>query len=178
MRGYYAFRQAKAETEFGSFINEKMYPYFQELFGRSSIAMKEWLEWDEQSTKFKNQSNLNEFMSWFFPVDRERDEEADGVDREPTIAEMEDAWGRRKINKRDDLRQLSYLITKGHREWMDFRSGTDLNKAYSKAILREIEEKSDDDEDTADRLFKYLEETVRLLQQTPFSILSSAEKKE
>lgn len=138
VRGYYAFRQARDETEFGGYINEQMYPYFQELFGRSSIALKDWLRWDDSEKKFEDQSNLNEFVSWFFPVDLEEAAEEE-AQREPSRAEILEAWRNRRISKRDDLRNLSYLIHKSPKDWMEFRSGTELEKAYSRAVLAQME---------------------------------------
>jgi hypothetical protein len=111
VRGYYAFRQAKDETEYGRFIDEHLYPYFQEIFGRSSIALKEWLNWNDDKKQFLDQANLNEFVGWFFPVKQEDEEESD-MDREPTSAQISEAWTRRRVTKRDDLRHLSYLIVK------------------------------------------------------------------
>jgi hypothetical protein len=178
MRGFYAFRQAKDETEFGRYIDEKLYPYFQEIFGRSSIAFKEWLEWDDNKKRFKNQANLNEFVGWFYPLSRDEEEGDLDIEREPTPAEIQDAWDKRRITKRDDLRQLTYLITRAPREWMEFRSGGDLEKAYSRAVLREMEDRLEADEDAAEKLFKYVEETTKLLESTPFSVLSSATARE
>jgi hypothetical protein len=178
VRGYYAFKQAKAETEFGGFIDERMYPYFQEIFGRSSIALKEWLGWDDEKKKFSDQANLNEFMGWFFPVDREEPDEAeDGLTREPTEAELTEAWERRWITKRDDLRNIAYLITKAPKEWMKFRSGDKLDKVYSSALLSEMEKTAEDDRDAASKLFEYVSETTKLLEATPFSILASEERR-
>lgn len=181
VRGYYAFRQAKQETEYGEFVDERLYPYFQEVFGRSSIALKDWLSWDDEDKSFGDQANLNEFVGWFFPIARQaqdEDEEDGGVNKEPTAAELAEAWNRRRIDKRDDLRNISYLITKAPKQWMEFRSGEELEKVYSRAVLNEIERSLDDEEDVAQRLFKYVDETTKLLESTPFSILSKEERRD
>ena len=177
VRGFYAFRQAKNETEYGNYIDERMYPYFQEIFGRSSISLKDWLNWDDAKKEFLDQANLNEFVSWFFPVEQESSEEESGPEKEPTAAELSGAWNRRRVSKRDDLRHLSYLITKAPKEWMEFRSGADIESVYSRAILIELEKSFEDEKDIAERLFKYVDETLKLIQNTPFSVLSSEERR-
>lgn len=178
VRGYYAFRQAREETEYGNYIDQRMYPYFQEIFGRSSIAIKEWLNWDDVNKSFLDQANLNEFVSWFFPVEQDSTDEESGPEKEPTAAELSGAWNRRRISKRDDLRHLSYLITKSPKEWMEFRSGADIESVYSRAVLNELEKSFEGEQDFAERLFKYVEETLKLVQNTPFSVLANEEKRE
>ncbi len=175
VRGYFAFKQAKDETEYGRFIDERVYPYFQEIFGRSSIALKEWLVWEEQQSKFLSQPNLNEFVGWFFPVEKAENGDEEEVDREPTTAEAAAAWDRRWISKRDDLRKASYLITKAPKEWLEFRQGLELETAYSRAVLNELEHKFASDQDAAEKLFKYVDETSKLIEETPFSVLGKQE---
>lgn len=45
VRGYNAYQQAKEETDYASDISQESYPYFQELFGRSNIPLRTWLDW-------------------------------------------------------------------------------------------------------------------------------------
>ncbi|MBK4216148.1 hypothetical protein JJJ17_09440 [Paracoccus caeni] len=176
VRGYYAFQQAKDETEFGRYIDEKIYPFFQELFGRSSIALKEWLRWSEDEKKFQDAANLNEFVSWFYPVERAEDD--DGVDREPSKAEVNEAWGRRRISKRDDLRSVTYLIQKSSKNWMEFRSGTDIDKSYNRALLDELEHDRDEEKNAVEKFFSILDEADKQLRDTPLSVLSDDGNKE
>lgn len=178
VRGYFAFQQAKSETEYGTFIDERIYPYFQEIFGRSSIPLKEWLGWDDVNRAFANLANLNEFVGWFFPVRKSVEDEDLDVDREPTPSELAEAWERRRLDKRDDLRQLSTLISKFPKEFMNFRSGEELETVYSRAILSELELKFESEKDASERLFRFVDETIKLLENTPFAILSKEERKE
>ena len=46
VRGYYAFKQAREESDYLTEVDERSYPYFQELFSRSSAPVREWLEWN------------------------------------------------------------------------------------------------------------------------------------
>jgi hypothetical protein len=173
VRGYYAFQQAKDETEFGRYIDENIYPFFQELFGRSSIALKEWLKWSEDDKRFNDAANLNEFVSWFYPVARDHDEE--DFNQEPTKKDVGEAWSRRRVSKRDDLRSIAYLIHKSPKNWMDFRSGTDIEKSYNRAVLDELEQDREDERNTVEKFFHALQEADKQLQNTPLSILSDAE---
>ncbi len=176
VRGYYAFQQAKDETEFGRYIDEKIYPFFQELFGRSSIALKEWLRWSEDDKKFLDAANLNEFVSWFYPV--EFAEDGDGIDREPSKAEVSEAWSRRRISTRDDLRSITYLIQKSSKNWMEFRSGTDIDKSYNRALLDELENDREEEKNAVEKFFSVLHEADKQLQNTPLSVLSDDGNKE
>jgi hypothetical protein len=170
VRGYYAFQQAKDDTEFGRYIDENIYPFFQELFGRSSIPLKEWLKWNEDEKKFNDTANLNEFTSWFYPVALEESEES--INREPSKKQIEEAWRRRRVSKRDDLRNIAYLINKSPKNWMDFRSGSDIEKSYNRAVLDELEQDREDERNTVEKFFHAIQEADKQLQNTPLSVLS------
>src|SRR5271165_2984542 len=47
VRGYYAFKQAREESDYIREVDERAYPYFQELFSRSSAPVREWMGWEE-----------------------------------------------------------------------------------------------------------------------------------
>jgi uncharacterized protein (UPF0297 family) len=126
-RGYYAFNQAKEETDYGQEIDEQVYPYFQELFGRSSIAMKEWLAWNDKDKIFENQSNLNEFLSWFYPRE-------DANEGHPDEEFKKGDWDKRRISRRDDIRQLSDLIVNNGKAFQRFRQGDSVESAYSQHL--------------------------------------------
>jgi hypothetical protein len=42
-----------------------MYSYFEEIFKKPNV--KNWLNWSEESGKFIDESNINEFYSWMIP---------------------------------------------------------------------------------------------------------------
>ncbi|MCL4066701.1 hypothetical protein M3484_08960 [Pseudomonas sp. GX19020] len=175
IRGYYSFLQAKDETEFGKYIDERIYPFFQEIFGRSSIAIKEWMKWDDSKKMFLDAANLNEFVSWLYP---NKTENESGTEREPTKSDMEEAWSRRRISKRDDLRNIAYMIHKSPKNWMEFRSGVDVEKAYNRAVLEELEEDRESDRNAVDKFFSALTEARKQLENTPFSVIGNDENKE
>ena len=175
VRGYYAFMQAKAESEVGEHIDEKIYPYFQEIFGRSSIALKEWMSWDDVGKTFRDAAALNEFVGWLFPVDKSENG-SDGEWQDPTKAQVEAAWSNRRVTKRDNLREISYMISDAPKEWMSFRSGTPLETAYNTAVFNKIEENSTAAQSAEDKFFRLVSEALREIKETPFSVISDPEK--
>lgn len=167
VRGFYAFRQARDETDVESVIDERVYPYLQELFGRSSIPVKEWLEWDDNNYRFNNIANFNEFMSWFYPPKRNSDEDE-------TMALDSTAWDRRIIGKRDDIRQIGYLISNANKQWMDFRQNLDLEAAYGSAQVERFQ-KEDEVVDFSGNLFKSIDVCAKLISNTPLGVIKNAE---
>jgi hypothetical protein len=167
VRGYKAFAQAKEETECGQYLDENAYPYFQELFGRSSVAVREWMTWDDARFKFLSTANLNEFVSWLYPSDGDSE----------TESSRKASWDRRYIGKRDDIRRLAFLITSSPTEWNAFRQDGDLEAAYSRASISKFEKESAAEKDFAQNLFLSVSKSADLLQNTPISILRNTEKK-
>lgn len=176
VRGYHAFQQAKEETEVGEHIDEKVYPFFQEIFGRSSIALKEWMRWDDAKSEFQDSAALNEFVNWLFPVDKTESASGDSW-QDPTKAEVEAAWSNRRINKRDNLREISYMISAAPKEWMTFRSGTALETAYNTAVFNSIEDSHASEKSTEDRFFRIMSDAIRELHETPLSIITDSDKR-
>lgn len=166
VRGYRAFKQAKEETDYVTEIDERVYPYFQELFGRSSSAMKEWLEWNEGDRKFHNIANLNEFVGWFYPRTSLEDENLNG-----TSASGD--WEKRIIGKQDDIRQLSWLRTMSPKYFEIFRSENDLEKAYSRARFDEIEKEQDKSSHLAEDSLSKIEISAKTLENLPISIIKN-----
>ena len=52
VRGYYAFMQAAEESDYTQEIDERAYPYLQEVFSRSNPVFKDWLKWNDTEYKF------------------------------------------------------------------------------------------------------------------------------
>lgn len=67
VRSYHAFTQAKEQSDYIAEVDERSFPFFQELFGRSSIDVRDWLNWDDEGLQFRNAINFNEFISWLYP---------------------------------------------------------------------------------------------------------------
>lgn len=128
VRGFRAFQQASEDSDFIHELDIKSYPYFQEIFGRSSSGVREWLEWDENERIFKNVLNLDEFISWLYPRE---DEESDAFG----------SWDKRHLRIRDDLRVLSYLIKESPKHFEEFRRTKDLENCYAQALAVKQEEK-------------------------------------
>lgn len=54
VRGYYAFIQAAEESDYTQEIDERAYPYLQEIFSRSNPVFKDWLQWNDTEYKFED----------------------------------------------------------------------------------------------------------------------------
>ncbi len=133
VRGYSAFNQARQNSEYLNEVDERAYPYFQELFGRSCVPLREWLDWDESTFEFKNKLNFAEFISWLYP------RPDDGSDE---VSTKKGEFEKRRIARRDDLRQLSALLANESDIFQQFRNGLALDNCISISISRILEEEA------------------------------------
>ncbi|MFV9482251.1 hypothetical protein ACNI3T_00360 [Christiangramia sp. ASW11-125] len=170
-RGYYAFRQGKEESDFQREIEERSYPYFQEVFSRSNAPIREWLEWNDSSGKFENDLNFNELLSWFYP--RNEDE----VDESIGSTEVLGDWKHRKIKRSDDLRTVSFLIRNANKEFEKFRNNLDLEEAYSTALQKKYEEEAKRNANPILQVYETLEECTKSLENVPYKMLKDKEEK-
>ena len=159
MRGYKAYEQANTESDFIQELDMRIYPYFQEVFGKSSIGVREWLEWNETDSEFKNRLNLNEFIGWLYPKE---DESTDAFGQ----------WDKRYLSGRDDLRTISYLIKQAPKQFDEFRRELDLEKAYAKALAVKQEEVITD---STERTFNALKQCINALDNVPAKALRNSE---
>lgn len=155
MRGYKAYQQASLESDYIQELDMNIYPYFQEVFGKSSMGIREWLDWDEKAGEFSNKLNLNEFIGWLYPKD---DDESDAFGN----------WDKRHLNGRDDLRTLSYLYKQAPKQFDEFRRELDLEKAYTKALALKQEAMVTD---VTTKTFEVLQQCINLLDNVPAKVL-------
>jgi hypothetical protein len=165
VRGYYAFKQARSETDYVTEVDERIYPYLQELFGRSSIAIKDWLNWDDSAKKFANQDCFNEFIGWFYP----KSETSEG---ESSLG----IWENRKIGKQDDIRQLSYLILHSPKHFRQFREEQDLEAAYGRAMVESYEAKPSQ-KDVSQQFMDAIDTAIKALNDIPLAMIRDPQKK-
>lgn len=169
VRGYNAFSQARMSSDYINEVDEKAYPYFQELFGRSSAAVREWLEWDEDKYEFNNKLNLDEFISWLYP--RPDADQAGGPSKKGDFE-------RRRIARRDDIRQIAELIKSDKDLFEQFRGGAQLENCYSLALSRKFEEESKKNQDVLHDLFDALSVCEAALRNVPFRAMKDADTRE
>ncbi|MHB9107875.1 MAG: hypothetical protein ACYDCO_12530 [Armatimonadota bacterium] len=163
VRGYSAYTQACETTDYVGKVHEGAYPYFQELFSQSSIAVREWMEWDDKEMSFKDELKFNEFISWLYPK-ADDDSEVD--------------FEKRRLSRRDDLRTLAYLIRQSNGdEFYLFRSGMELEEAYSIAMSRNLEEANKNRTDPMAKLFDTLDKAVKELDNIPHRVLRDSDAK-
>ncbi len=162
IRGYNAFRQAKDESEFSRETSESAYTYFQELFGRSNLPLREWMQWNESEYRFGDATAFNEFLGWLYPKPHE-DEISDDQDPE----NIEGDWDNRRITTNRGLRDISYLIKNAVPHFEAFRRGEDLTKSVSAARLEEAQEEAEGRKQPAIDLLRNLADLNRDLRNAP-----------
>jgi hypothetical protein len=163
VRSYHAFRQAREETDYVSEVDERAYPYIQEVFGRSSIHFKDWLSWDESQGKFKNVDRYNELIGWLYPRGSEDDPEGD--------IGTKGMWENKRLGNRNDIRQLSYLVQRSPKNFELFRGGLDLEAAYGQAMVEEYEKKKEGDFDAAESVFQAIALATQSLNNIPLIMI-------
>lgn len=162
-RGYYAFQQAATETDYAEEIDDRCYPFFQELFGRSSIAIREWIDWDEDDKHFRNALRLNEFAGWLYP--KPENPETDGTHGE---------WANRRLTVRDDLRRLATVYRQDRDSFEDFRKGDlDVESAYSKILAQQYEQSLN----RVEEVFESISKCQKSLEDLPFKLITQEEPK-
>lgn len=163
VRGYYAYRQAKERTDYSLEIHEESYPYFQEIFSRSSMPIRNWLEWDENEYKFKNELNFNEFVGWLYP--RLSNTDNTSIER--------GEWERRRVSKRDDLRTLSKLLVESPQYFSRFCDGMELETAHSLAQSEIIQVQLEKNTDQIDILLDSLGRAAQQLENIPLRAIKN-----
>lgn len=168
VRGYYAFNQARQSSDYINEVDERSYPYFQELFGRSSSPVREWLDWNEEKYEFTNKLNLDEFISWLYP--RPDTGHEDGTSKKGD-------FGQRRLARRDDLRQLSILILGQKDLFEQFRGGMELEACYSLLLTRQYEEDAKKKADPVADLFAAVELCTKTISNVPYKAMKDPETK-
>lgn len=172
VRGYYAFKQTKETSDFTKEVDERAYPYLQELFSRSNSPIREWMKWNETAKKFDDDLNYNEFLSWLYP--RNTEEADESVDQ----TAIKGDWKNRKLFRSDDIRNLSFLIAKSPKEFELFRAEGNLERAYTIAIQKQYEEEAKKLSDPTIELFDSLDIAIRNLENIPYKILRDGVQKQ
>lgn len=167
VRGYNAFSQAREASDYINEVDERAYPYFQELFGRSSAPVREWLQWNEENYEFSNKLNFDEFISWLYPRP-----EMDGSD---SSAMPKGDFELRRVARRDDLRLLAELISSEKELFEQFRGGTDLETCHSLALSRRFEEEAKLKADPLQDLFLAVEQCTKIISNVPYKAMKNAD---
>lgn len=164
VRGYRAYKQASENSDFVSEVSEQAYPYFQELFSRSSAPVREWLEWNERDQRFDDALSFNEFVSWLYARPSEENEE-------DSYADVFGEWERRALRRRDDIRQVAFLIRQDKEAFEQFRRDMDIERAYSIAVSRGYEQEARDRVDRSKEVFESVASCTNVLENVPFKLL-------
>lgn len=160
VRGYYAFMQAAEESDYTQEIDERAYPYLQEVFSRSNPVFKDWLKWNDTEYKFEDNLKFNEFLSWLYP--RSEESVLDGV-------EVKGNWDNRLIKRGNDLRVVSYLLRESIADFEMFRADGDLEKAQNSANMKKYLESQDPSTETVEKI----KACTKALDDIPFKLVMS-----
>jgi hypothetical protein len=168
VRSYKAFDQARSETDFAAEVDERLYPFIQELFGRSSTAMKDWLSWDEKEQRFTSADRFEEFVSWFYPKGEIPD------DADP--ADFKGDWEKRRITNRDDIRKIGHLIGRAPKRFQEFRDGADFEQAYGQALVDQYEQQRELDVDREKKIVAAVRKCSQELRDIPLAVVRNEEE--
>jgi hypothetical protein len=166
VRGYYAFKQAREESDYIHEVDERAYPFFQELFGRSSAPVREWMEWNEDEYKFKNLLNFSEFVGWLYP----RPTEEEGSD---TRGNFEN----RRLARRDDIRLVSVLLKESDKYFQQFRKGQDLEKTFAIAQAEIYQQRFEEEADRVGTVFTAISACTKALDEIPHKVFKDHDMK-
>ena len=162
IRGYNAFRQAKDDSEYSRDVKEVSYTYFQELFGRSNLPLRQWMDWNDSEYQFEDALAFNEFLGWLYPKPNE-DEIDEDVDPDDVFGD----WDNRRILTNRGLRDVSYLIKNATPQFEEFRNGENLTKSVATARLAEAQDEADSRRRPALELLQSMDDLTRELQNIP-----------
>lgn len=143
VRGYYAFMQAAEDSDYTQEIDERAYPYLQEIFSRSNPVFKDWLQWNDTEYKFEDNLKFNEFLSWLYPRDEEN-----GLDGK----EVQGNWDNRLIKRSNDIRVVSFLLREDINEFEMFRADGDLQRAHNAANMKKYLASQDPSAEALDKI--------------------------
>lgn len=129
IRSYHAFSQAMEDGDYGDQLSETDFSIFQEaIFHRNNSPLWKWLNWDDDSRRFKEEENLTTVLR--------------------LLKEREDGGAARISRVNPDLRdKFSLLLVEGNeRELEDFLSGAStLDESYVRTMREEEDRRATED---------------------------------
>lgn len=169
-RAYKALDQMREDEEYGAYAGPELYPVFHEAV--SLPAVRDWLGWSEEDTRFTNEEELIQFYSLIAPTTSE-----EGIRREPKITTYSQVRELRYILPKSEAKRLlidperSFLdaLTVAKREelsrtWVSYVSAA--KNSLENISLRELENLSDEDRsllaDLRDLIDKLLQKYQKL----------------
>jgi hypothetical protein len=166
VRAYRTFEQARSEAEKADKVGQESFAFFQELFNRSCVALRDWMKWDDKTEKCAG-TRLSEFVDWLYP-------DPENPDALPSIDGAE-LFERRRIGQAIELRQLAELISQSPEGFEQFRRGGDLQAAHAELTYREHIRELEANRDAAQELLEAMAACTRLLRDIPFRLIDDAE---
>jgi len=134
--------------------------------------LREWIEWDDNTNKFSNELNFNEFLSWLYP--KNLDEYEEGTNE----SDIQGNWLNRYIRSSIDTRNVSYLLRNSSKYFEIFRSDGDLEKAYNLALQEKYDEEFKKQTNPVNEVYKDIDKCIKSLDNIPYKMLKTPEQKE
>lgn len=134
VRAYETYKQALEHPDYDDVVDEKLFPYLQEIFGRGNVALRRWLGWSDEERSFTNEENFDLFMSWLYPKINDQGEE------DP---DKSGDWEKRRVLRAIDLREISDLIVNDPDEFTAFLHGMDLSEVIARRTVKALSRKED-----------------------------------
>lgn len=157
-KAYSALRQAQDHEEVGTYVKKEHFPFFNELFGRMAKPLRDWMEWNKETSAFENEEHFADFIQLLLPDDG----------AEP------------KLTASYDVNRLGKLRRKSEEAFSDFLDGTlNLDQAHAKAIRIAAEAEPEEEKDIeyyTERIQSNLDALAALFEE--IELMTSARGKE
>ena len=107
--------------------------------------------------------NYNEFVSWLYPR----------VDEEDTDSQVprRGNWEKRWLARRDDIRDVAFLIREDPEMFQQFRNTGKLEFAYSQALAKQYEQKAREKADPIKDVFDSIRACIKALENLPLKVI-------
>lgn len=132
-RAFRALQQMSEDEEYGAYVGPEMYPIFHEAV--SLPAIKDWLEWDEDSASFKKDAEREQFYSLLTPHQSEENED----EREPKITTYHQVRQLREILANTEAKLVLLDPNRSYQEASAIVNREEISKAWLSQVAAAVE---------------------------------------
>lgn len=136
VRGYYAYLQAREDEDYGDLIDTDKFSTFHEAIF-SKPKLKEWLDWDDNSSKFKNIENFKKFLNWITPEEEDSKPRLIGTDVRDVLSKLI-LEENKDIFDRFDNNEISINVARAEIEKKETKEDIAKKSIDIKSSLREV----------------------------------------
>jgi hypothetical protein len=131
-RAFRALQQMRDNEEFGAYAEPQMYPLFHEAV--SLPGVREWLGWDDSTTRFSNDAECEHFYSLLVPQESE-----DGGEREAKITTYHEVRQLREILGNTEAKLVLHDPGRSFLEAVTIANREQLSKSWLAQVAAAIE---------------------------------------